>query len=274
MKMVSTNTLYLCFITLIFTGLIINIGRSLYLAYTQKDFILSHLENCKLVKRWAFMNRVGPWGRMVFIGTVSGLLASPRIQIILGEANAEDIENFPKKLKQTLITLQRTTRWLVVSLIALTVAQKLNLFEFLAHGQSSKASYDIATTLPIENSDPTHSIRFWVFIIDICGLLFFLSAASYIIYKKLDELLSHLKNCRAITKLSSLRNEGLQGKLMLLGQISSLIIFPNRRVLSGDADIQDIKNFPPSLRRLITTLYTLLWILLIVLLGLIFSLRR
>ena len=113
MKMVSTNTLYLCFITLIFTGLIINIGRSLYLAYTQKNFILSHLENCKLVKRWAFMSRVGPWGRMVFIGTVSGLLASPRIQIILGEANAEDIENFPPSLRRLITTLY-TMLWILL----------------------------------------------------------------------------------------------------------------------------------------------------------------
>jgi hypothetical protein len=103
---VSTANKFILWVGLIgFGGVFTFLGVALHLAYTKMDLMLNHLKNCPAVMNRAFLLNVGPWGRLVVLGGIMGLMITPRIYLRDGGANAEDLKSFPADLKRKLIVL-------------------------------------------------------------------------------------------------------------------------------------------------------------------------
>lgn len=68
-------------------------------------------------------------------------------------------------------------------------------------------------------------------------------------YTKMDFILEHLKNCKAIMARVPLRHGGPWGKLMLAGGISGIITFPGFYLNRGELCPNDLLAFPHLLRR-------------------------
>ncbi|QOQ76316.1 hypothetical protein IMF22_04360 [Pseudomonas poae] len=98
-------------------GLMVWIGVCLHLAYTKMDVMLEHLKNSPAITAWAPMRQGGPWGKLLLIGGISGLVTFPGPQLKTGQLNAEDLANFPVDLKRKLIRLY----WGVIGLLLIMV---------------------------------------------------------------------------------------------------------------------------------------------------------
>lgn len=105
-------------------------------------------------------------------------------------------------------------------------------------------------------------------LIDFGGAFIFIGTALYLAYTKMDFMLDHLKNCRAVINRRDLRNEGPRANLVLMGEIMSALALPRLSLRNGGANEDDLRNFPPGLRRILVTLYWLGWTFLIVMAGL------
>ncbi|WP_248916694.1 hypothetical protein [Pseudomonas moorei] len=79
----------------------------MHLAYTKLDMMLEHLKNCSVVKNRAPLKHGGPWGRIYMMGEIFGIMRNPEIYIHAGTLSAKDMEKFPHKLRQNLITLHK-----------------------------------------------------------------------------------------------------------------------------------------------------------------------
>lgn len=98
-------------------GLMVWIGACLHLAYTKMDVMLEHLKNSPAITAWAPMRQGGPWGKLLLIGGISGLVTFPGPQLKTGQLSAEDLANFPDDLKRKLIRLY----WGVIGLLLIMV---------------------------------------------------------------------------------------------------------------------------------------------------------
>lgn len=58
-------------------GIWIWIAVALHMAYTKMELILELLKNSSVIKARAFLNYSGPWGKLLLIGGVSGIVAFP-----------------------------------------------------------------------------------------------------------------------------------------------------------------------------------------------------
>lgn len=127
MSLSSGDTIVLVIGLIYFVGAFISIGISLHLAYTKMDVMLNHLQNCPAVMIRAPLRNAGPWGNMLLLGAIMGVMTTPKIYLRDGGANAEDLKNFPADLKQKLIVLQWTGWGLLLVMFGLFVAIKLEL---------------------------------------------------------------------------------------------------------------------------------------------------
>lgn len=87
------------------------------------------------------------------------------------------------------------------------------------------------------------------------GLLICIGVGLFFAYTKMDLMLSHLKNCPAITIRIFLMDTGPSGRLHLLGAITGLIIWPRLYLRDGGACADDLKRFPANLKRKLITLH-------------------
>lgn len=71
----------------------------------------------------------------------------------------------------------------------------------------------------------------------------------HVAYTKMDFILEHLKNCKAIMALAPLRHGGPWGNLMLTGGIAGIITFHGFYLRRGELSIDDLQAFPPLLKR-------------------------
>ncbi|CAI8845496.1 MULTISPECIES: hypothetical protein [Pseudomonas] len=71
----------------------------------------------------------------------------------------------------------------------------------------------------------------------------------HVAYTKMDFILEHLKNCKAIMARVPLRHGGAWGKLMLIGGISGIITFPGFYLKRGELSLDDLQAFPKLLKR-------------------------
>ena len=127
MSLSSGDTIVLVIGLIYFVGAFISIGISLHLAYTKMDVMLNHLQNCPAVMIRAPLRNAGPWGNMLLLSAIMGVMTTPKIYLRDGGANAEDLKNFPADLKQKLIVLQWTGWGLLLVMFGLFVAIKLEL---------------------------------------------------------------------------------------------------------------------------------------------------
>ncbi len=95
-----------CLGGVILLGVFIWIGVALRIAYTKMDVMLEHLKNCSLITTLSQLKQGGPWGKLLLVGSVSGVVTFPAFYIKRGRASAEDLSNFPVLLKRKLVVLQ------------------------------------------------------------------------------------------------------------------------------------------------------------------------
>lgn len=99
-------------------GLILWIGFCLHLAYTRMDLMLEHVKNCSAVTARAPLRHGGPWGNLLLVGGISGILTFHLFYLKRGELSSEDLANFPASLKRKLVVLQ----WSVISLLLVMIS--------------------------------------------------------------------------------------------------------------------------------------------------------
>lgn len=106
---------------------------------------------------------------------------------------------------------------------------------------------------------PTESLIGLLCGLVILGLLIFIGVNMHLAYTKLDVMLAHLKNCSAVTNRAPLKNAGPFGKFLLVGGISGIVTFPGIYLKHGGVDIEDLRNFPPCLKRKLSILQWTAW---------------
>ena len=95
-------------------GIFIWIGICLHLACAQMDEMLERLKNCSAVMNRAPLRHAGPWGKLLLVGGISGIVTFPGIYLKHGGVSIEDLNSFPAPLKKKLAVLQ----WSVILLLA------------------------------------------------------------------------------------------------------------------------------------------------------------
>ncbi|WP_426247264.1 hypothetical protein [Pseudomonas sp. TWR3-1-1] len=95
-------------------GVLIWIGVALYLAYTKTDLMLAHLKNCPAIMVRAPLRNGGPWGKLLLIGGISGIITFPNFYLKRGELSADDLSKFPASLRRKLILMQ----WSIIVLFS------------------------------------------------------------------------------------------------------------------------------------------------------------
>ena len=76
-------------------GVLVWIGIALHLAYTKIDLILAHLKNCPAIMIRAPLRHGGPWGNLLLIGGISGIITFQKFYLKRGELNADDLSKLP-----------------------------------------------------------------------------------------------------------------------------------------------------------------------------------
>lgn len=112
--MTATETLFGYLSGGIVLGIIAWIGFALHMAYTQMDLMLDHLTNCPAVMARAPCRNGGPWGKLLLVGGLSGIITFPNGLLKRGQLSAEDLRTFPALLKRKLAILQ----WSVIGLLS------------------------------------------------------------------------------------------------------------------------------------------------------------
>jgi hypothetical protein len=110
-----------------FAGIFLWLGICLHLAYTKMDLILEHLKNSSIVAFWATFRYGGPWGKLLVIGSISGIVTFPKRHIKRGMLSTEELAGFPVALKLKLVRLQWSALGLIAVMMTLGIAIKLGL---------------------------------------------------------------------------------------------------------------------------------------------------
>lgn len=103
----------------LFLGIFVWIGVALHMAYTKMDIILKHLSNCSTIMARAPLRHGGPWGKLLLIGGISGVVTFPGVYLKHGGVSIEDLNNFPTPLKRKLAIIQWTGIGLLSAIVLL-----------------------------------------------------------------------------------------------------------------------------------------------------------
>lgn len=124
MNVSTADIVFLSVALTAFGGIFIWIGACLHLAYTQMDEILERLKHCSAVLRRTPLRYAGPWGKLLLIGGITGIITFPGIYLKHGGVSIDDLNNFPAPLKRKLAVLQWSAIVLLAVLILLFVFGK------------------------------------------------------------------------------------------------------------------------------------------------------
>ncbi|MNE98992.1 hypothetical protein D3C80_1975980 [compost metagenome] len=69
----------------------------------------------------------GPWGKLLLVGGISGIVTFPGFYLKRGGMSVEDLSNFPVALKRKLAVLQWSVIALLLVMISLAAVIKLGL---------------------------------------------------------------------------------------------------------------------------------------------------
>ena len=114
---------------IVIVSLLIGLAIALHMAYTQIDLILGRLKNCTAIMVRAPLKHGGPWGRLLLIGGISGVLTFPSSYLKRGELCPEDLKNFPIMLKRKLVVMQWGIIVLMISIVLLALIGKSDLLK-------------------------------------------------------------------------------------------------------------------------------------------------
>jgi hypothetical protein len=87
---------------MVFVLIFISLALWFYTSYTKMDEMLKHLSNCRAIQIRKPLMGKDPLGRFLMMGTIAGVLLTPKLYLRDGGADPEDIETFPKKLKKVI----------------------------------------------------------------------------------------------------------------------------------------------------------------------------
>lgn len=76
-------------------GLILWIGVCLHLAYSKVDLMLDHLKNCSAIMTRAPLRHGGPWGKLLLVGGISGIVTFPKFYFEKRRAELRGFGAFP-----------------------------------------------------------------------------------------------------------------------------------------------------------------------------------
>jgi hypothetical protein len=83
---------------------IVNIAYGLYLSHRHLDAMMESLKNSRFIFIWGPGWRSQGWiGGFVLVSTIAGMVVWPKDYIRYDKVDAEDIENFPPRLKRLLV---------------------------------------------------------------------------------------------------------------------------------------------------------------------------
>lgn len=92
-----------------FVGILVAIftlmGVFLYLGYTRIGEMLACLENCYAIQQRRFFMYSGPWGRIILVASIAGVVTFPGVYLKHGGVSKSDLDNFPPALKRKLVIL-------------------------------------------------------------------------------------------------------------------------------------------------------------------------
>lgn len=110
-----------------FAAALVWITVALHMAYTKMDWMLEQLKNCTAIMVRAPLKHGGPWGRLMLIGGISGIVTFPNFYLKRGELCPEDLEKFPANLKRKLAVLQWTLLGLLFVMCCLAAIVRFDL---------------------------------------------------------------------------------------------------------------------------------------------------
>lgn len=89
----------------------------------------------------------------------------------------------------------------------------------------------------------------WISVFIIVGLWLQITLWLYVAYAKLSNIESHLKSCKLVENNRYIWGGGPLGRMYRLMQISGMLFFPKIIARNGEADLEEIRELPISLRR-------------------------
>ena len=98
---------------------------ALRIAFTQMDLMLGLLRNCSFIESLAKFKQGGLWGKLLLVGSVSGVVAFSGLYVMRGTVDAEDIRRIPVHLKHRLVFLQWAGIVLISLLFLLVLVSKI-----------------------------------------------------------------------------------------------------------------------------------------------------
>ncbi|AVO56712.1 hypothetical protein [Pseudomonas chlororaphis] len=86
----------------VFVLILLSLALWLYTSYTRMDEMLKHLSNCRAIQIRKPLMGKDPFGRLFMMGTIAGVLLTPKLYLKDGGADPDDIAKFPKHLKRVI----------------------------------------------------------------------------------------------------------------------------------------------------------------------------
>ncbi|UCR87231.1 hypothetical protein [Pseudomonas chlororaphis] len=86
----------------VFVLILLSLTLWLYTSYTRMDEMLKHLSNCRAIQIRKPLMGKDPFGRLFMMGTIAGVLLTPKLYLKDGGADPDDIAKFPKHLKRVI----------------------------------------------------------------------------------------------------------------------------------------------------------------------------
>lgn len=88
----------------------------------------------------------------------------------------------------------------------------------------------------------------------VCGVIFIgqficIGTALHLSYTKGDIISSHFKNCSYLINTGIYNNSSFYGRILLMGNISSIVTFPKFFLKRGLVSAEEIGSFPRQLKR-------------------------
>lgn len=106
MNIETVDLLIACIGLIYFAAALAWIIVALHMAYTKMDMMLELYKNCKAIMVRAPLRHGGPWGNLMLIGGISGIVTFPSFYLKRGELSLEDLKNTPTSLRRKLAILQ------------------------------------------------------------------------------------------------------------------------------------------------------------------------
>lgn len=106
----------------IFSSMFLMLAALLVTAYTKMNIILKYLSNCRSVQIRAPTFGMDPIDRLLLLSEVIGILRNADYYLKHGNADPDDLKNFPPNLKRLLIMQYNIILLLLIAMFVLVAA--------------------------------------------------------------------------------------------------------------------------------------------------------